>query len=82
MIERGLLGTVTGGMLAGLLDEQCKRGEHSDGRDVRTSFRRLQELCVFIEEGGHGFVTALAEEVGFADGLVGEGRGESEGGCR
>lgn len=71
MIEGGLLGAVTGGVLAGLLDEKSERSEESDGGDVRTGFRRRKEFCVFVEKSGHGFVTALAEEVGFADGLIG-----------
>ena len=73
MIESGLLGAVTGGVLAGLLDEYSERSEESDRDNVRTGFRRLQKPCVFVEERGHGFVTALAEEIGFADGLIGQG---------
>ena len=73
MIESGLLGAVTGGVLAGLLDEYSERSEESDRDNVRTGFRRLQKPCVFVEESGHGFVTALAEEIGSADGLIGQG---------
>jgi hypothetical protein len=80
MIKGCLLGTVTGGVLAGLLDEESERSEYSNGGDVRTGFWRRKKLCVFVEESGHGFVTTLAEEVGFADGLVGQGRIEGEGG--
>jgi len=72
MVKRGLLGAVAGGALAGLLDEKSERSEHGDGGDVRTGFRRRQEFCVFVEESSHGFVAALAEEIGFADGLVGQ----------
>jgi len=82
MIESGLLGAVTGGVLAGLLDEYSERSEESDRDNVRTGFRRLQKPCVFVEESGHGFVTALAEEIGFADGLIGQGSVEGEGGGR
>ena len=32
----------------------------------------------FVEESSHGLVAALAEEIGFADSLVGEGRVEGE----
>jgi hypothetical protein len=82
MIKSGLLGAVAGGVLAGLLDEKSERGEKSDGGDVRARFGRRKETCVFVEEIGHGFVVALAEEVGFADGLVREWAIEGEGGWR
>ena len=79
MIECRLLGAVTRSVLAGLLDEKSERSEEGDGGDVRTGFRRRKESGVFVEESGHGAVMALAEEVGFADGLVGEGRVEGDG---
>jgi len=79
MIESRLLGAVTRGVLARLLDEKSEGSEESDGGNVRAGFRRREEFCVFVEESGHGVVMALAEEVGFADGLVGEGRVEGEG---
>src|SRR5260370_33332751 len=60
MIERGLLGAVTGGTLAGLLDEKSERGEESDGGDVRTRLRRRKEFCVFVEESSRGFIMPLA----------------------
>jgi hypothetical protein len=82
MIECGLLGAVTGGVLAGLLDEKGEGSEESDGGDVGTRFQWRKEFRVFVEESGHRFVMALAEEIGFADGLIGEGRVEGEGGWR
>ena len=39
-----------------------------------------KKFCVFVEEGSHGFVATLAEEVSFADGFVGERGVEGEGG--
>jgi hypothetical protein len=78
VIESGLLGAVTGGVLAGLLDEKSKRSEHGDGGDVGPGFGRRQEFCVFVEESGHGFVTTLAEEIGFANGLIGQGSVEGD----
>jgi hypothetical protein len=78
VIEGGLLGAVTGGVLAGLLDEKSERSEHGDGGDVGSGFGRQQEFCVFVEESGHGVVAALAEEIGFSDRLIGQGRVESE----
>src|SRR6266852_1926820 len=82
MIERSLLSTVTGSVLAGLLDEKGEGSEESDRGDVGTRFRRRKEFRVFVEESGHRFVMALAEEIGFADGLVGERRVEGERGRR
>jgi hypothetical protein len=67
-------------VLAGLLDNKSERSEDSDGGDVRTGFWRLQELCIFVEESGHGLVASLAQEIGFADGLVGQGSVEGEDG--
>jgi len=79
MIESGLLGTVTQGVLARLLDEKSERSEESDRSDVRAGFWRRKEFCVFVEESGHGVVMALAEEVSFANGLLGKGRVEGDG---
>jgi hypothetical protein len=79
MIERGLLSAVVG-LPAGMLDEKGERSQESDRGDARTGLWRLQELCVFVEESGHSFVMALAEKVGFPDGLVGQRSVESEGG--
>ena len=44
MIESRLLGAVTRGVLARLLDEKSEGSEESDRGDVRTRFRRLQIL--------------------------------------
>src|SRR6266478_4389772 len=77
MIECGLLGAVVG-LPTGMLDEKGERSKESDGGDVRAGFGRRKGFCVFVEESSHGFVAALTEEIGFADGLVGQGRVESE----
>ena len=79
MVERRLLSTVTGSVLAGLLDEKGEGSEESDRGDVGTRFRWQKEFRVFVEERGHRLVMALAEEIGFADGLVGQGCVEGEG---
>jgi len=78
MIKSSLLSAVTGGVLAGLLDHKSERSEEGDGIDVRAGLRRRKEFCIFVEESSHGLVAALAEEIGFADSLVGEGRVEGE----
>jgi len=77
MIECGLLGAVVG-LPTGMLDEKGERSKESDGGDVRAGFGRRKGFCVFVEESSHGFVAALTEEIGFTDGLVGQGRVESE----
>ena len=79
MVLSRLLGTVVG-LAAGVLDKKSEGCEKRGGIDMRTGGRRRKEFCVFAEEAGHGFVVALAEEVGFADGLVGERAVEREGG--
>jgi hypothetical protein len=58
-----------------LTGELCKNGERreeSDGRDVRAGLGRREIPGVFVEETRKGFIAALAEEVGFADSLVGQ----------
>ncbi len=82
MIECCLLGAVAGGVLAGLLDEKRERREDGDGIDVWAGLGRRKKFCVFVEKSGHGVVAALAEEVGFADGFVGERSVEGECGRR
>src|SRR5260370_33615307 len=72
VVEECLLRAVTDDVVAG---ELCKKGERrkeSDGRDVRAGFGRREIRGVFVEETRKGFMAALAEEIGFADGLVGQ----------
>jgi hypothetical protein len=76
MLLRGLLGAVVH-PLAGLLNEKGE-GARNDGRDVRAGFGPGQKNGVAIQEPGHGLVVALAEEIGFADGLVGQGSVEAK----
>ena len=45
---------------------------------MRAVVGRREFVNVLGEKGGRGFVTALAEEVSFADGFFGERSGESE----
>ena len=77
MIETGLLGAVTTDAVIGELGELRKGGEKSNGRDVGACLRRWEKLDVIAQEGG---IVALAEEVGFADGFVGERGVESKSG--
>jgi len=70
VIECGLLGAVAGAVLTGELGNEGERRKESDGRDVRAGLRRRENPGVFVEETSKGFIAALAEEVGFANGLV------------
>lgn len=72
VIKLSLLRTVVGGLLAGEKNSLSERSEAGDEGDVRSGTRNGQLLRVFFEGFGKGFVVALAEEVGFADGLFGE----------
>jgi hypothetical protein len=69
VIEAGLLGTVRAETAIGELGELRERGEERDGRDVGAGLGRREKLDVSAQEG---CIMALAEEIGFADGFVGE----------
>ena len=79
MVELSLLCAVSGAMLAGGLNSQRKRCEERDRSDVRPGARHGKNLGVFGKKAGRAFVSALAEEIGFADGLLRKRRVESEG---
>src|SRR5258708_522352 len=68
--------------MTGELSKNGERREESYGRDVRAGLGRREIPGVFVEETSKGFIAALAEEVGFANGLVGQGSVEGEGGRR
>jgi hypothetical protein len=78
VVERGLLRAVAEGVLTGELGKNGERREESDGRDVWAGLGRREIPGVFVEETRKGFVAALAEEIGFADGLVGQRRVKGE----
>jgi hypothetical protein len=73
MVKTGLLSAVVADVTIGELCELDKWSEERDGRDIRTGFGRLEVPGVFVEEARNGSIMALTEEIGFADGLVGEG---------
>ena len=56
---------------ARLLDQEGEGRQEGDRINVRAGLWRSEIPCVAAQEAGHGFVMALAEEIGFADGLVG-----------
>jgi hypothetical protein len=62
------------------LGSEGERCEESDGSDVGAGLGWGEIRGVLVEEAGQGFIVALAEEVGFADGLIGQGAVESKGG--
>src|SRR5712691_4622983 len=77
MIEAGLLSAVAADAVLGELSELREWGEKSNGRNVGAGLGRREKLDVFAQVG---CIMALAEEIGFADGLVGQGTVESESG--
>jgi len=79
VVEEGLLRTVVADVAVGEQRELRERSEKNDGRNVRPGLRRGKMPGVLVEETCDGSIMALAEEVGFADGFVGEGSVESRG---
>src|SRR5712664_2894189 len=75
VVEERLLRAVVTNIVAGELCELREWGEKSDGRDVRAGFGQWEKLDVI---GKERCIVTLAEEIGFADGFVGEGRLERE----
>jgi hypothetical protein len=77
MIKPGLLSGVTTDAVIRDLSELREGGEKSNGRDVGACLGRREKLDVIAQEG---CIMALAEEIGFADGFVGERCVESKSG--
>ncbi len=73
VIVQSLLGTVVADVTVGILDKLDERRQESDRGDIRTGLGRWGVLNVFTQDRRKSSVVALAEEVGFADGLIGEG---------
>src|SRR6266849_7082022 len=80
VVTGGVLGAVAEGALAGKLDGFSVGSKQFHGRNPGTGFGNGEVAAVFIEKLGGLFIAALAEEVGFADGLIGQGAVESKGG--
>ena len=78
VIELGLLRAVVGRVADGIENGLRERRVGSDGEDSRSVTGRREFVNVPGEKGGRRFVTALAEEVSFADGFFGERSGEGE----
>src|SRR5713226_1699965 len=79
VIEKGLLGAVVTDVVAGELSELREGSEKGNGRDMRAGLGRREKLDVFAQER---CIVALAQEIGFADGFVGERSVEGECGRR
>jgi len=69
MIEPGLLRAIGTQMAIRQPSELDEWSEKAHGRDVRTGLGRREKLNVIVQKGR---IVALAEEIGLADGLVGE----------
>jgi hypothetical protein len=78
VIERGLLRAVARAVLTRELGRESERGKESNGSDMWASLGWGEVFGVFVKETSEGFIAALAEEVGFADGLVGKRGVEGE----
>jgi len=79
VVTGGVLGAVAEGALAGKLDGLSVRSKQFDGGNPGTGFGNGEMAAVFVEKLGGFFVTTLAEKVGFADGVIGQGAVESKG---
>jgi hypothetical protein len=77
MIEPGLLSAVTADAVIGELSELREGSKKTNGRDVGACLGRREKLDV---PGQEGCIVALAEEIGFTDGFVGERGVESKSG--
>src|ERR1700674_3535851 len=84
VIQRGLLRAVVSAERVRVVNELGERREKCDRTDVGTGFWRRNVLGIFVKEAREGSVVALAEEIGFADGFVGERglKGEGSGRCQ
>ncbi len=79
VIEQGLLRAVVADVVAGELSELREGSKKSNGRDVRAGLGRREKFDVLGQEG---CIVSLAEEIGFADRLVGKRRVKGIGGQR
>src|SRR6267142_4450649 len=79
VVTGGVLGAVAEGALAGKLDGFSVGSKQFDCRNPGTGFGNGEMAAVFVEKLGGFFVAALAEEISFADGVIGQGAVESKG---
>src|SRR6267143_226040 len=77
MIEPGLLSAIRTQVVIRELSELDEGSDKSSGSDVRPGLGQREKLDVIAQEGD---IMALAEEISFANGLVGEGSIKGRGG--
>jgi len=73
MIVQRLLRAVVADVPVGVFHKLDEGRQESDGRNIRTRLGRREILDVFAQYRRVSSVVALAEEISFTDGLVGEG---------
>src|SRR4029077_11837160 len=73
IVTSGVLGAVAEGALTGKLDGFGVGSKQFDSRNPGTGFGNGEMAAVFVEKFGGLFIAALAEEIGFADGLIRQG---------
>jgi len=82
VIVQRLLRAVVADVPVGVLHKLDKGRQESDGRNIRTGLGRREILDVFAQYRRVSSVVALAEEIGFTNGLVGERSVKRGGGQR
>ena len=80
MVKAGPLSAVVADVAIGEQSELDEGSEEGNGRNLGTQMWRREVPCVFVEKVRDCSVMALAEEIGFADGFVGQRSVKSEGG--
>jgi len=82
VIVQRLLRAVVADVPVGVLHKLDEGRQESDGRNIRTGLGRREILDVFAQYRRVSSVVALAEEISFTDGLVGERSVKRGGGQR
>jgi|ERR1700737_2970964 len=72
IVKQRLLRAVSANVIVGGLGECRVRGEQGDRRDVRTGFGDWEIPGIVVQEMKESLIVALAEEIGFANGFIGE----------
>jgi hypothetical protein len=72
MVKPGLLSAVIADVGIGEEGQLDEGSEEGDGRNIGTGMRRREVPCVFVEKARDGSVMALAEEISFTNGFIGE----------
>ena len=78
VVRGSLLRAVTAGVCARMFNDLSVGSEELDFRNARTFLRGGKRMNIRLQGRGGFVVVALAEEIGFADGLVGKRKLERE----